>query len=49
MFARFENARHAALDTDLHLTAQDKNPLRRTRAMKAAAKTHGTPAQLEAA
>ena len=49
MLARFKDARPASLNADLHLPAQDKNPLRRTGAMKGAAKSNRAPAQLKAA
>lgn len=49
MFTRLENARHTALQTDLHLPCQDKTPLRAAGAMELAAKANRTLAQLHAA
>ena len=46
MLTGFENARHPSLQTNLHLPTQNETPLRRTRAMELAAKTHGAGAQL---
>jgi acyl-CoA thioesterase FadM len=47
MLAWFKDARHATLNADLHLATQYENPLRGTGAMKSAAKSNGTPAQLK--
>ena len=48
MLPRLESLALARLQTNVHLTAQDKNPLRRTRAMKLALKAHGTFSELVA-
>src|SRR5258706_11242091 len=47
VLAGAEGARAAVLQVDLHLPAEDENPLRRDRHMKVAAKADGAVAQLQ--
>ena len=49
MLAGAKDARHAALQTNFHLAAQNKHPLGCTGAVELAAKTHRAGAQLVAA
>lgn len=46
MLTRLEDTRHTALQANLHQPTQDETPLRRTRAMKLAAKPYRAGAQL---